>query len=313
MHFPVSFCRWQHSLRRRVSWIQCLFYLFFLFLLQVVKVMVLKCEPQQERLLLSFRLSSKPTPEDKKECPPKKKQEVKYQIGEVLNSMAALFFAFSYLFCKWFGITLNNFVSRKAVGGQELALWLASSIKSGILLSEVRIRETQDSPGGSCSKVKSFFFWMMLMFSLQKQLLLVSEKVLQRTVLKCFPVVFGMNSFLHPADIANAGTGLFSSCLNYCLCPSNKKSQPRECLALNFSGRWELLFIVLSTLACSLGWALLMVDFLIYSWEAMSEPLQHSVWYPVHQKGWPERYLKFCITVFILFSDGWCESPEEER
>ncbi|XP_010131602.1 PREDICTED: protein RRP5 homolog [Buceros rhinoceros silvestris] len=52
---------------------------------QVVKVMVLKCEPQQERLLLSFRLSSKPTPEDKKECPPKKKQEVKYQIGEMVD------------------------------------------------------------------------------------------------------------------------------------------------------------------------------------------------------------------------------------
>uniref|UniRef100_A0A672TTY3 Protein RRP5 homolog n=1 Tax=Strigops habroptila TaxID=2489341 RepID=A0A672TTY3_STRHB len=43
---------------------------------QVVKVMVLKCEPQQERLLLSFRLSSKPALEDKKECTPKKKQEM---------------------------------------------------------------------------------------------------------------------------------------------------------------------------------------------------------------------------------------------
>ncbi|XP_075011064.1 protein RRP5 homolog isoform X3 [Calonectris borealis] len=52
---------------------------------QVVKVMVLKCEPHQERLLLSFRLSSKPAPEDKKECTPKKKQEVKYQIGEVVD------------------------------------------------------------------------------------------------------------------------------------------------------------------------------------------------------------------------------------
>ncbi|XP_069652986.1 protein RRP5 homolog [Haliaeetus albicilla] len=52
---------------------------------QVVKVMVLKCEPQQERLLLSFRLSSKPAPEDKKECTPKKKQEVKYQIGEMVD------------------------------------------------------------------------------------------------------------------------------------------------------------------------------------------------------------------------------------
>ncbi|GAB0192080.1 protein RRP5 [Grus japonensis] len=52
---------------------------------QVVKVMVLKCEPQQERLLLSFRLSSKSAPEDKKECSPKKKQEVKYQIGEMVD------------------------------------------------------------------------------------------------------------------------------------------------------------------------------------------------------------------------------------
>uniref|UniRef100_A0A8C0EDT5 Protein RRP5 homolog n=1 Tax=Bubo bubo TaxID=30461 RepID=A0A8C0EDT5_BUBBB len=52
---------------------------------QVVKVMVLKCEPQQERLLLSFRLSSKSAPEDKKECPPKKKQEMKYQIGEMVD------------------------------------------------------------------------------------------------------------------------------------------------------------------------------------------------------------------------------------
>uniref|UniRef100_A0A803YNN3 Protein RRP5 homolog n=1 Tax=Meleagris gallopavo TaxID=9103 RepID=A0A803YNN3_MELGA len=34
---------------------------------QVVKVMVLKCEPQQERLLLSFRLSSKPVPEGRTE------------------------------------------------------------------------------------------------------------------------------------------------------------------------------------------------------------------------------------------------------
>lgn len=76
------------TLRRTVR-IKLLFYLFWL---QVVKVMVLKCEPQQERLLLSFRLSSKPAPEDKKECTPKKKKEVKYQIGEVLNSMTSSFF-----------------------------------------------------------------------------------------------------------------------------------------------------------------------------------------------------------------------------
>lgn len=82
--------------------------------------MVLKCEPEQERLLLSFRLSSKPAPEDKKECTPKKQQEVKYQIGEVSSSVIAHFFAIS-CFSKQFGVTLNNFTSRKAVGGQELA------------------------------------------------------------------------------------------------------------------------------------------------------------------------------------------------
>ncbi|NXO01903.1 RRP5 protein, partial [Rhinopomastus cyanomelas] len=52
---------------------------------QVVKVMVLKCEPQQERLLLSFRLSSKSAPEDEHECSPKKKQEVKYQVGQMVD------------------------------------------------------------------------------------------------------------------------------------------------------------------------------------------------------------------------------------
>ncbi|NXA05405.1 RRP5 protein, partial [Sapayoa aenigma] len=52
---------------------------------QVVKVMVLKCEPQQERLLLSFRLSSKSGPEDKRECTSKEKQEVKYQIGQIVD------------------------------------------------------------------------------------------------------------------------------------------------------------------------------------------------------------------------------------
>ncbi|NWI94082.1 RRP5 protein, partial [Pitta sordida] len=51
---------------------------------QVVKVMVLKCEPQQERLLLSFRLSGKSGPEDKRECTSKEKQ-VKYQIGQIVD------------------------------------------------------------------------------------------------------------------------------------------------------------------------------------------------------------------------------------
>ncbi|NXG51282.1 RRP5 protein, partial [Psilopogon haemacephalus] len=52
---------------------------------QVVKVAVLKCEPQQERLLLSFKLSGKPGSKGKNECTPKNKQEVKYQIGEMLD------------------------------------------------------------------------------------------------------------------------------------------------------------------------------------------------------------------------------------
>uniref|UniRef100_A0A8C3UX86 Protein RRP5 homolog n=1 Tax=Catharus ustulatus TaxID=91951 RepID=A0A8C3UX86_CATUS len=52
---------------------------------QVLKVMVLKCEPQQERLLLSFKLTSKPGPEDKWKCTPKEKQEVKCQIGEIVD------------------------------------------------------------------------------------------------------------------------------------------------------------------------------------------------------------------------------------
>ncbi|OXB82387.1 UNVERIFIED_CONTAM: hypothetical protein H355_009312, partial [Colinus virginianus] len=52
---------------------------------QVVKVMVLKCEPQQERLLLSFRLSSRPVPEGRSECTAMKKQQVKYQIGEMVD------------------------------------------------------------------------------------------------------------------------------------------------------------------------------------------------------------------------------------
>ncbi|NWW78900.1 RRP5 protein, partial [Climacteris rufus] len=52
---------------------------------QVLKVMVLKCEPQQERLLLSFRLSNKTGLEDKSKCTPKEKQEVKYQIGQIVD------------------------------------------------------------------------------------------------------------------------------------------------------------------------------------------------------------------------------------
>ncbi|NXS07016.1 RRP5 protein, partial [Neodrepanis coruscans] len=52
---------------------------------QVVKVMVLKCEPQQERLLLSFRLLSKSGPEDKSERTSEEKLEVKYQIGQIVD------------------------------------------------------------------------------------------------------------------------------------------------------------------------------------------------------------------------------------
>ncbi|XP_015722403.1 protein RRP5 homolog isoform X3 [Coturnix japonica] len=52
---------------------------------QVVKVMVLNCEPQQGRLLLSFRLSSSAVPEGRSECTPRRKQQVKYQIGEMVD------------------------------------------------------------------------------------------------------------------------------------------------------------------------------------------------------------------------------------
>ncbi|NWI11122.1 RRP5 protein, partial [Crypturellus soui] len=52
---------------------------------QVVKVMVLKCEPQQERLLLSFKLTSKPVPKGKKEHTPMKNQQVKYEIGKMVD------------------------------------------------------------------------------------------------------------------------------------------------------------------------------------------------------------------------------------
>ncbi|NWJ03942.1 RRP5 protein, partial [Crypturellus undulatus] len=52
---------------------------------QVVKVMVLKCEPQQERLLLSFKLTSKPAPKGKKEHTPMKNQQVKYEIGKMVD------------------------------------------------------------------------------------------------------------------------------------------------------------------------------------------------------------------------------------
>ncbi|NXC44670.1 RRP5 protein, partial [Penelope pileata] len=52
---------------------------------QVVKVMVLKCEPQQERLLLSFRLSGRPAPEGKGDYTPKKKQDAKYLAGEIVD------------------------------------------------------------------------------------------------------------------------------------------------------------------------------------------------------------------------------------
>ncbi|KAM8805938.1 protein RRP5 homolog [Eudromia elegans] len=52
---------------------------------QVVKVMVLKCEPQQERLLLSFKLTSKPVPKDKREHTPMKNQQVKYEIGKIVD------------------------------------------------------------------------------------------------------------------------------------------------------------------------------------------------------------------------------------
>ncbi|XP_006273719.2 protein RRP5 homolog [Alligator mississippiensis] len=52
---------------------------------QVVKVTVLKCEPEQEKLLLSFNLTSKSALEDEAEQAPKKKQEVTYETGQMVD------------------------------------------------------------------------------------------------------------------------------------------------------------------------------------------------------------------------------------
>ncbi|NXA52839.1 RRP5 protein, partial [Nothocercus julius] len=52
---------------------------------QVVKVVVLKCEPQQERLLLSFKLTSKPVSKGKREHTPMKNHQVKYEIGKMVD------------------------------------------------------------------------------------------------------------------------------------------------------------------------------------------------------------------------------------
>uniref|UniRef100_A0A8C4WBV8 Protein RRP5 homolog n=1 Tax=Gopherus evgoodei TaxID=1825980 RepID=A0A8C4WBV8_9SAUR len=60
---------------------------------QVVKVLVLKCEPEQEKLLLSFNLMSRPVSEAEGEQIPKKNRQVAYETGQVLivNAPALLF------------------------------------------------------------------------------------------------------------------------------------------------------------------------------------------------------------------------------
>ncbi|XP_037761693.1 protein RRP5 homolog isoform X2 [Chelonia mydas] len=52
---------------------------------QVVKVIVLKCEPEQEKLLLSFKLMSRPVSEDGGEQIPKKNREVTYETGQMVD------------------------------------------------------------------------------------------------------------------------------------------------------------------------------------------------------------------------------------
>ncbi|XP_074815521.1 protein RRP5 homolog isoform X1 [Natator depressus] len=52
---------------------------------QVVKVIVLKCEPEQEKLLLSFKLMSRPVSEDGGGQIPKRNREVTYETGQMVD------------------------------------------------------------------------------------------------------------------------------------------------------------------------------------------------------------------------------------
>ncbi|XP_074855331.1 protein RRP5 homolog isoform X2 [Carettochelys insculpta] len=52
---------------------------------QVVKVLVLKSEPEQEKLLLSFKLMSRPLAEEGGEQTAKKSREVTYEIGQMVD------------------------------------------------------------------------------------------------------------------------------------------------------------------------------------------------------------------------------------
>uniref|UniRef100_A0A8C4WBQ8 Protein RRP5 homolog n=1 Tax=Gopherus evgoodei TaxID=1825980 RepID=A0A8C4WBQ8_9SAUR len=52
---------------------------------QVVKVLVLKCEPEQEKLLLSFNLMSRPVSEAEGEQIPKKNRQVAYETGQMVD------------------------------------------------------------------------------------------------------------------------------------------------------------------------------------------------------------------------------------
>ncbi|XP_053245269.1 protein RRP5 homolog isoform X1 [Podarcis raffonei] len=52
---------------------------------QVVKVIVLKCEPEQERLLLSFKLTNEAQAEDGGEKKTSKKREITYETGRIVD------------------------------------------------------------------------------------------------------------------------------------------------------------------------------------------------------------------------------------
>lgn len=96
-----------------------------------------------------------------------------------------------------------------------LIVWLPSWIKNRISLVRGQDKRSPRTVFWRYQLVLlllggDFFLLNAAKFSLQKQLLLLpGKRQFRRNVLKCFPVVFGINSFQHPADTANAGTGQF--------------------------------------------------------------------------------------------------------
>lgn len=65
----------------------------------MVKAIVLKCEPEQERLLLSFKLTDNALAEDSAGEKVSKKREVAYETGQVfiLKSFPSLFWRYGLL------------------------------------------------------------------------------------------------------------------------------------------------------------------------------------------------------------------------